>query len=188
MVRSEFGEIIAQLTLKKYFGTGIHFSRLLTKEKPLLPTRGIDLLGVENLEKGFPVLVLGEAKVTCDGNSPPSAVRKKGDMGCLENRIPYLLSNRDAIIEELAYYIENVPHVYKDIYINISAMFFTDEESLVIIGLPFLLRDAKVFQASDVGNLMDHNSTSKRKVRFVLVKIKEDIDELSRLVYEKARG
>jgi len=187
VVRSEFGEVIAQLTMKKYFNTDIHLSRLSTKEKPLLATRGIDLLGVEMKDED-PILVLGEVKVSKDTNNPPGVVHKAGDKGCLENKIPYLLSSKKEINEELAYYIEHAPEEVKEIYVDLAARFMLEPDNLIIVGVPFLLRDAELFHMDDVGDLLEHESSATRKVRFVIIRIKEDVNKLSKYVYDKARG
>jgi len=186
VVRSEFGEIIAQLALEKYFDTQIHLNRLKTKEKASLPTRGIDLLGVESDSEDLN-LILGEVKVSEDKKNPPGVVHKPGKDDCLENKVPQLLASKDEIFEELAYYIEKVDAEHKEVYINIATNLSKDQSDQVIIGVPFLLRAEEVFDMKDTGNLLDYEGSEKRKVRFIIVKIKEDINEISKILYQRAR-
>lgn len=186
VVRSEFGEIIAQLTLGGYFETEFHLNRLKRKEVPMLPTRGIDFLGIEFYNE-IPVLVLGEVKVSTEMKNPPGVVHKPGDDGCLEIRIPHLLSTQEKITFELAYYLENVSEDKKELYIDIFNRFTNEESTIVIIGNPFLLRAAEAYSIEDLGNLLEYDSSEYQKVRFVIVKVAEDINELSRKVYEIAR-
>ncbi|MFW6030717.1 MAG: Hachiman antiphage defense system protein HamA [Halanaerobiales bacterium] len=186
VVRSEFGEIIAQLTLEDCFETEFHLKRLKRKEVPLLPTRGIDFLGIE-FDNEIPILVLGEVKVSTEKRNPPGVVHKPGSRDCLEQRIPELLSNKTIVTYELAYYLEHVSDTCKNIYLDIFNRFTDEESSLIIIGNPFLLRDAKAFNIDDLGNLLEYNSSENRKVRFVIVRVAEDINQLSKKVYEMAR-
>ncbi|MBF8436537.1 hypothetical protein I0Q91_05575 [Halanaerobiaceae bacterium Z-7014] len=187
VVRSEFGEIIAQLTLMDYFETEFHLNRLKRKEIPMLPTRGIDFLGIE-FDNEIPVLVLGEVKVSTEKRNPPGVVHNPGDDGCLEIRIPHLLSDQEKITSELAYYLENVSADKKELYIDIFNRLTNEESTLVIIGNPFLLRDAEAYSIEDLGNLLEYDSNEYQKVRFVIVKIAEDINKLSKKVYDMARG
>lgn len=187
VVRSEFGEIVAQLALQKIFKTRIPLTRLLTKEKPLLPTRGIDLLGLEFADDQ-PILILGEAKVSTDYRKKPPQVVRGSKNDCLEKRIPLLLAAKEEISEELAYYCDHVKDERdREILFKIAADFLQDPLNIAIIGVPFLLRSAQVFSVDDFGNLLDYNSSDQRKVRYVIIRVEEDINECSKEVYQRAR-
>ena len=185
VVRSEFGEIICRFVLEDCFNIDIHLSRLYNKERPLLNTRGIDVLGIKTNSE--PILILGEAKVSKDQKSPPGVV-SGSDGSCLEKKVPELLDNTSVIKEELCYYIEHIDNEEnRTKYIKMMIQLAKNPNNLAIIGVPFLLRDAECYTISDVGELLDYESSDRRKVRFIIVKIKKDVNNLSKKIYKIAR-
>jgi hypothetical protein len=97
VLRSDFGEMILALHGELEYGYCYGYRPVRDRELPGQPGRGIDQIGVKAVidsSSGLTkiALILGEAKVSSDKNSPPAVVDTADD--CLRKQHLFHLNNR----------------------------------------------------------------------------------------------
>lgn len=86
VARSDFGETISYCILKEQYETLFGYKSLRDRELTNLPGRGIDAIGIEEVDTGRLRLILGETKTSSDASSPPRVVDSDTIEDCLRKQ------------------------------------------------------------------------------------------------------
>jgi hypothetical protein len=179
--RSEFGEILAAEALKQVFGTDIPASRIKHKEIPDQPTRGADVIGLENQDQ-FPVsLVLGEVKGSTEEKSPPKVV-----LG-MEKKLAELVGSRRALLQELCWLRDHAEAAYAGVCSRIHASFILKKDQFNIVLAPLLVRTKAAHQETDPGKFKTDPDTFGHPIRWVSIVVEGDLFDIAQEVYRIAR-
>jgi hypothetical protein len=179
--RSEFGEILASEVLKQIFGTHIPASRIKHKEIPDQPTRGADVIGLEDIAAEKASLVLAEAKASQDRKSPPGVV---ADM---ITKLESLVTNRRTLIQELCWLRDHAEEEYAAICAKVYASYMLRKDYFQIVVSPILVRSAATHHQDDPGEFKSNPQRFGRAVRWVSIVVDGDILQVAQEVYRIVR-
>lgn len=180
--RNELAEVLAYVAAERHFGTLVPAKRVREKETPRLPSRGMDMLG---LDIGPELtLVLSEAKASEDTDSPPGVV--EDGSSSLRGQIRAFQEDAEKILIELGWAERHSPSPQNELVGR--AMFLLLRGALSTVVFPVLLRPISVYQETDPGCFRDDpDSFSPATVRFCVVRVGEPIVGLATDAYAAAR-
>lgn len=179
--RSEFGEIVAAEVLKQIFGTTIPASRIKHKEIPDQPTRGADLVGLEDVTAKKHKLILGEVKASQQRKSPPGVVAG------MVTKLTELIHSRRTLLQELCWLRDHAENEYAQICARVYASFILKQECFQIVIAPILVRSADTHHADDASDFKHNPQRFGKSVRWVSIVVEGDLSEVAREVYRLAR-
>ena len=181
--RSELAEIIAHEVLVTIFGTVIPASRIKNKEIPDQPTRGADLIGLDDIDRNpVPVLVLSEVKGSGDAKSPPAVISG------MREKLGELTTDRRNLLQELTWLRENSEDQYARRCGKLYAYFVLNRGPLRVTLAPVLLRTASTSKDGDPGVFIDDAESFGCDVRFTSVILDvADLFDFAVEVYRLAR-
>lgn len=180
--RNELGEVLAHLAATEVYGTVVPASRIRHKETPLQPSRGMDLLGVDD---GPLRLVLGEVKTSTEATSPPGVVDDGDDS--LRGQLRAYMADDDRVDRALHWAVvhaapQNKDLVGKALFLHIAGAV---EHTLFAV----LVRPRALAATGDYGTFRSQpNDFSPGRIRFCIISLDQDIAALARDVYDLARG
>ena len=180
--RSELAEIIATEVITTLFGTVVPASRIASKEIPDQQTRGVDVLGLENLDDPAVILVVGEVKGSCASTSPPGVVADMAD------KLVAVTADRRSLLQELLWLSEHSEDTYAEICMRVYVGFLLNKYMPKIILTPILIRTAITEGAADRGKFSSEKGKFDYPIRFICVIVDvEDLLKLAMAVYREAR-
>lgn len=179
--RNELGEVIAHLAANEVYGTVVPAKRVRNKEVSGMPSRGMDLLGVD-LD---PLrLILGEVKTSESADSPPAVVGEGDDS--LRGQLLAYLATRERVIQALNWAAKHAPAEHRPAVLRAMFMYLKNEVPIVVFAA--LIRPGAIASVNDFGCFQDEpDQFTPGVVRFCLVSLAEPISDLARDVYDKAR-
>jgi hypothetical protein len=178
--RSEFAEIIAGEVLGALFGTALPASRIAEKEIVDQPTRGADIVGLENLDGDKLVLLLCEVKGSQEGKSPPGVVAG------MVTKLKDLSTNRRSLIQELIWLRDHASDDYAARCADICGAYLLRRQLFDLLLVPILIRSADTAKESDYKAFEDSKNFNS-PIRWISVVIEGDIYEIAVETYRKAR-
>lgn len=181
--RSELTEILAKMALQDFFNTTIPATRTRHKELPDQQSRGVDVLGLENisLPTSF-ALVLAEVKGSCEAKSPPGVV--KG----MKDTLRDLAGDRRRIIQELIWLRDNCDDEHTCVCDKILVSYQLKLVDPKVVMAPVLVRTADTASASDAGEFKTKASEFANDIRFLTIILNEkDLFDFAVKVYRMAR-
>jgi hypothetical protein len=181
VARNELAEALAHLALAEVHGTVIPAARIRNKEVPDQPSRGRDLLG---LDDGPLVAVIGEIKASAESASPPGVVGD-GDSS-LRGQFLGFLAVEDALLTELNWALKHAAPEHQDLIAR--AIMAHILGGLPLCAAPVLVRPVDVRGADDFGTFKDEpGQFAPARIRFSVLTVDGALDELANAVYEEAR-
>lgn len=179
--RNELGEVIAHLAAQEIYGTVVPAKRVRNKEVSGMPSRGMDLLGIDLDPLS---LILGEVKTSESTVSPPAVVGVGDDS--LRGQLLSYVATRDRVIQALNWTAKHAPADHRPAVLRAMFMYLKNEVPIVVFAA--LIRPAAVASATDFGCFQDDpEQFMPGAVRFCLVSLAEPISDLARDVYDQAR-
>ena len=180
--RNELAEILAYLAAEAHFGTLVPAKRVREKETPRLPSRGMDMLGLD-VDPEL-TLVLSEAKASEDLVSPPAVV--EDGPSSLRAQIRAFQEDTEKILVELGWAERHSPYPLNELVGR--AMFMLVRGALPSVVFPVLLRPIGAHQMTDPGCFRDDAASfSPAAVRFCVVRVAESLAGLATDAYAAAR-
>jgi hypothetical protein len=182
VARNELAEALAHLTLANVHGTVIPASRIRNKEVSGQPSRGRDLLGLEDDPL---TAVVGEIKASSEAASPPGVVGD-GDSS-LASQVRGFLATDDALLAELNWALK---HAAQDHHVLLArAILAHIQRDLPVCAAPVLVRPVDKRGADDFGTFRhDPAQFAPARIRFLIVTIEGTLEHLANDVYEAARA
>jgi Cap4 SAVED domain len=180
--RSELGEIVCADVLRSVFETAIPASRLAHKETPDQQARGADVLGLEEPDGQTIVLVLAEVKGSTDAKSPPRVIDGMAE------KLHQLATDRRVLQQELIWLRDHADDRHAAICTHICTAFLLGRKLFDVLLVPVLVRTASKAGDSDCGVFKTEPDSFGEKIRFVTVRVDDDLFELAKSVYEKVIG
>lgn len=181
VARNEVAEALAYLVFPGAYGTVVPASRIRHKEVPNQPSRGRDLLG---LEEDPLTAVVGEVKASDDAASPPGVVAT-GDSSLRAQCLAFLQDD-DSLLAELNWAVKHADPVHHGLIAK--AMLAHVAGNLRLCVAPVLVRPATARGAHDFGTFKDDPSQFQpARVRFTILTIDMPLDALATAVYQEAR-
>ena len=183
VARNELAEALAYVALAEVHGTVIPAHRIRHKEVPHQPSRGRDLVG---LEDGPPlVAVIGEVKASDEAASPPGVVGA-GDSSLRGQLEGFLAVRDDALLAELNWALKHGGPEHESLIAQ--AILAHAAGALALCAAPVLVRPADVRGADDFGTFRDDpGQFAPARVRFSVLVVDRGLNELAQAVYEEAR-
>jgi hypothetical protein len=182
VARNELAEVLAALALGAVHGTVVPASRIRHKEIPGAPSRGRDLLGIDAEPL---VAVVGEVKASDEEASPPGVV----DSGSSSMRVQLLTAatDGDRLSAELNWALKHAPPEHRLLVAHAMLAYAAGE--LPVVVAPVLVRPAHRHGADDFGAFrQDPSQFAPALVRFCLLRVEDNLDDLAKAVYDKARS
>jgi hypothetical protein len=180
--RNELAEILAYVAAEQYFGTLVPAKRVRHKEVPRLPSRGMDMLGLD-IEPEI-ALILSEAKASEEHASPPAVVGSGSSS--LRAQLRAFQGDVAKILVELRWAERHSPPAEKEHVAR--AMLRLAHNDLPMVVFPVLLRTAGAHQLTDPGCFADEPQLFfPARVRFCTIRVDEPLAPLAREVYAAAR-
>lgn len=182
VARNELGEALTHLAFVHAHGTVVPASRIRNKEVPGQPARGRDLLG---LDDSPPAAVIGEVKSSSDASSPPPVVHVGDD--CLRAQFVAFLGSDDAVLVELNWALKHSAPEHHDLIGRAMVAHVVGE--LPVRVAPVLVRPRDRLGANDFGAFRDDpGQFDSATVRFSILTIDDNLEDLATAVYEAARA
>jgi hypothetical protein len=179
--RSELAEIIAAEVFSALFSTTLPAVRISGKEIPDQQTRGIDLMGMEDVDKPSVTVILGEVKGSCEQKSPPQVV---ADMAL---KLKTIVADRRALIQEFTW-LRDHSDKHAKLCNRVYVGFLLKVTMPNFILAPILVRSAATAGGKDAGVFRGNGFPNSHAVRFVRVTIMaEDLFKFAVEVYRHAR-
>jgi hypothetical protein len=181
VARNELAEALAHIAFRSVHGTVIPAPRIRHKEVPDQPSRGRDLLGLEEA----PLLaVIGEVKASDEEASPPGVVGSGSTS--LRGQFLSFFAAEDALLGELNWALKHGGPEHQSLIAQ--AIVAHVGGSLPLCAAPVLVRPANVRGADDFGTFKDDpEQFAPAQIRFSVLAVDGALDELARVVYEEAR-
>jgi hypothetical protein len=180
--RNELGEALTHLAFVHAHGTVVPASRIRNKEIGGQPSRGRDLLG---LDEEPLTAVIGEVKSSSHEASPPGVVETGND--CLKAQFLAFLGAPDAVLTELNWAMKHAEE--KDKALIGRAMLAHIANELPLCAAPVLVRPMERRGANDFGTFKDNPAQfAPAAVRFSILTIEGSLEELADAVYTAARA
>jgi hypothetical protein len=181
--RNELGEVLAYGLLEGPCAALLPAKRVREKEIPGLPSRGLDALA---LRDGPPLeLLVSEVKTSDEVASPPRVVGQ--GTTSLHAQLRSLVTDTDRLLSELNWAYKHTTPDRQQLVAR--AMLLHTRDELALVGVPVLVRPARCHQDSDCGIFEQApESIAPANVRFCVVRLARELDELAQAVYETARG
>jgi hypothetical protein len=180
--RNELGEVIAYAVLEGAHRAIMPAKRVREKEIPQLPSRGLDALAFEPGDELR--LLVSEVKTSDEDASPPRVVGD-GDTS-LHGQTLKLLADQDRLLVELNWVYKHSTAEHE--LLVARAIFLRTRDQLPITAVPVLVRPARCHQDNDCGVFeTDPDSVAPATIRFSVVRIAGEIDDLANVVYNLAR-
>ncbi|MER6174195.1 Hachiman antiphage defense system protein HamA [Streptosporangium sp. NPDC001681] len=184
MARNEAAEVLAHLVAERLHGGLVVANRVRNKEIPGQPTRGMDLLALEESSPKQLRLVCGEVKASSSNSSPPAVVDKADDS--MRNQLKRTISDHARILQELNWAHKHAKDGNKPMVAR--AMLLWTRKKLPVVILPVLMRTSETGQESDFGTFKSKPTEfTPAVIRFFLAKISISIEEFAERAYTKAR-
>lgn len=182
VARNELAEALAHLAWVEVHGTVIPASRIRNKEVPNQPSRGRDLLG---LEQDPLVAVIGEIKASSEAVSPPGVV-DDGDKS-LRGQFLAFLAVKDAVLTELAWAMKHAAPENHGLIARAMLAHITHD--LPVCAAPVLVRPVAARGEGDFGTFRESpEQFAPARVRFSILTLDGALDDLANAVYEAARA
>ena len=180
--RSELAEIIAAVVMSEVFGTVVPASRIAHKEIPDQQTRGVDVIGLENIENPQMTLIIAEVKGSCEAKSPPGVVDG------MATKLAAVTTDRRQLTQELIWLRDYCDDEYAEVCARICARYLLCRSTPEIILTPILLRTTNTERSADRGKFAEENEDFDYPIRFVSVIVDaEDLFDFAVAVYREAR-
>jgi hypothetical protein len=182
VARNELAEALAHLALTALHGTVIPAPRIENKEIPNAPARGLDLLGLEDPPL---VAVISETKASDEAASPPAVVGSGNTS--LRGQFLRFFGAQDRLLSELNFALK---HAKAEHQLLIGrAIIAHVQGTLALVTAPVLVRPKNRRGTSDFGTFRENpGEFAPARVRFSLLVFDGTLDDLARVVYERARG
>jgi hypothetical protein len=187
VVRSDFGELLAHVITSEEFGTRFGYEPIRDRETVQQPARGIDVVGIE-VGDGL-TLVLGEAKVSNDANSPPGVVDAAADS--LRNQHRGHLQNPRLTADKVFNQSRRVLDLEVRNLLFIAALLLEREDwiNLQIVSYCMLVRPLALYSDTDFGTFRTApNDFNPASIRFIIVCVPEAIDTMIDSWHAAVRG
>lgn len=182
VARNELAEALAHLAFAEVHGTVIPAPRIRNKEVGNQPSRGRDLLGLEEA----PLLALiSEMKASEEAASPPGVV----GVGASSLRGQFLgfLAEKDALLAELNWALKHADPEHQGLIAK--AMLAHTAGTLPVCAAPVLVRPINIRGADEFGTFKENpGDFAPARIRFLVLTVNAALDELATAVYEKARA
>lgn len=182
VARNELAEALAHLAFAEVHGTVIPAARIRHKEVGGQPSRGRDLLGLEE----EPLLALiAEIKASEEKASPPGVVAN-GESSLRGQFLGFFAVN-DALLAELNSALKHTEPEHQTLVAR--AMLAHTAGSLHVCAAPVLVRPVAVRGEDDFGTFKENpGAFAPARVRFLVLTVDGALDELAKAVYERARA
>ena len=183
--RSDFPEILASLCLQELFKTEIPVDGIKSRELQGSPGRGIDIVGYEtNGDKMH--LILCEVKGTTSPLNPPKCVTGKEDS--MDKQLLSHIMDRKKTLQRLISLYSKAPEEKKPILAKIMFLWNKGvKDKLKIFLCPFLVRESSKYKDKDYTFMKKKvKEYSPGIIRFLIVCINGDLNEISKKLYETA--
>lgn len=182
MARNEAAEVLASLAAEHIYGCVVVANRIRNKEIPGMPTRGMDLLALENSPRLR--LVCGEVKASDVDTSPPPVVETSKDS--LYNQLKLITSSEDRILQELNWAHKHCTERHRGIVAR--AILLWASRNLPVVVFPVLVRTLESGTSSDFGIFRSKpDDFTPAIVRFCLARLSIPIEDFAERVYRTAR-
>jgi hypothetical protein len=183
VARNELAEVLAYLALTEIFGTVIPAPRVKYKEVGGLPSRGLDVLGLD--EQPEMTLVISEVKASSEDAEPPGVVEY--GQTTLRGQLRARLDDPDGLIAELSWVLRHCNSEHKTQLAR--ALLQQTRGRLPIRIVPFLLRPQDMAAETDFGAFRTAPASfDPATIRFLVVGVPESIEETATAGYGAARG
>jgi hypothetical protein len=180
--RSELAEIVASTVMDEVFGTIVPASRIAHKEIPDQQTRGVDVIGLENINGPNITMIIAEVKGSCEAKSPPGVVN-----GMAEKLIS-VTTDRRQFTQELLWLRDNCEDEYYAVCAQICSRYLLRRSTPEIVLAPILLRTAGTEGSADHGQFAKESVPFPYPIRFISVIIDaDDLFDFAVEVYREAQ-
>lgn len=180
--RNELGEVIAYAALERVHDAVVPAKRVREKEVPGLPSRGLDALALSEAEAL--TLLLSEVKTSDDAASPPGVVGQGASS--LQAQLRAIVGSSDRVLVELNWAFKHANEEHEGLVAR--AILIHTRGELPLVAVPVLVRPARCHRDTDYGIFAnDPGSLAPATVRFCLVRLPEELDDLAEAVYRRAR-
>jgi hypothetical protein len=180
--RNELGEVIAYAVLEGPHGAVMPAKRIREKEIPQLPSRGLDALAFQAGDELR--LLVAEVKTSDEETSPPRVV---GDGGSsLHAQTVKLITDPARLLAELNWVFKHTAPEHE--LLVARAILLKTRDQLPTIAVPVLVRPAHRHRDTDCGVFeTDPSSVEPAMIRFSVVRVRDDLEDLANQVYRLAR-
>jgi len=190
--RSDLGELLMTYYFEEKLPEGERFviplKNITFRERAELPGRGLDAIGYKQSE-GTVEILLGEAKVSADRNSPPAVVDSNDD-SLYEVQLKHK-NNTPLVIQRLCNYAQRINENDATIIglAIISLAYNLTDNCSVTYGCTLIRDYTCVNEASDFGKLKSNATTFEPgKVHFSILSFSnKSIEETVNLFYQKVK-
>jgi len=180
--RSELAEIVAATVMSEVFGTIVPASRIAHKEIPDQQTRGVDVIGLEDIEGPVITVVISEVKGSCEAKSPPAVVDG------MAKKLVSVTTDRRQLTQELIWLRDYCEDEYAEVCARICARHLLRRSTPEIVLAPILLRTANTERPADHGKFAEDDTDFNYPIRFISVIVDaEDLFDFAVTVYREAR-
>lgn len=189
VIRSDLAEVILATIQTDHYGCEYGYRGVRDRELIQLPGRGIDQIGVEIIETkdGTRIaLVLGEAKASTQAACPPTVVDSAAD--CLRTQHLGHIEDFSTTLDKVknASRHASSPLVAQSLRIAARLLELKDDRASVVAA-SLTIRPTGATVPDDFGSFhASPGDYGPARVRFMLVKLPESIDEIARQVGELA--
>jgi hypothetical protein len=179
VTRSEVAEILALAAMDEIHQILVPAPRVRNKEISSAPARGLDVLGID----ASGLLAITEVKASSEQKSPPRVVHSNNDSMWHATKARL---EPAAIIQELNWALKHAKGKDKDVVAQTLLLYCSEEPPSPIIA-PVLVRPIEAYGSNDYGKFKSHsNEWNPSKVKFLLIRIAETLEEFSSRVYAHA--
>jgi hypothetical protein len=180
--RSELAEIVAATVMDEVFGTIVPASRIAHKEIPDQQTRGVDVIGLENIDGPVTTILVSEVKGSCEAKSPPAVI------DAMAKKLVAVTADRRQLTQELIWLRDYCEDEYAEVCARICARHLLRRSALEIVLAPILLRTANRERPNDHGKFAQDDAGFDYPIRFISVIVDtEDLFDFAVAVYREAR-
>jgi hypothetical protein len=179
--RSEFGEIVGADVLSHLLGSVVPASRIANKEVPDMPTRGADILALEDVERDEVVLLLVEVKGSESATSPPAVVSG------MKKKLSQLTTDRRSLLQELIWLRDHSSDEYAALCSRMCSFYLFDKQIFRLMLVPLLVRTATTCNESDSGEFASSPDSFDAPIRWISVVLPDSILDTARKAFRMAR-
>lgn len=180
--RSELAEIVASTVMDEVFGTIVPASRIAHKEIPDQQTRGVDVIGLENIDDSEITMIVAEVKGSCEAKSPPAVVKGMAE------KLVSVTTDRRQMTQELVWLRDNCEDEYYAVCAQMCSRYLLRRSTPKIVLAPILLRTAGTEGAADHGKFAKDSEHFNYPIRFISVIIDaDDLFDFAVEVYREAQ-
>ncbi|UOB52922.1 MULTISPECIES: hypothetical protein [Acinetobacter] len=187
VTRSDLSEVAAYLALEKGFNTQIGFKLTRDRELITLPGRGIDAIGIENIDKQNGdklVVVLTEVKFSNEksGKKPPQVVDSKSKDDCMSKQHKEHIKNLKITANKLIECSRKTKDEnLRDQYLIAGICLGEDdwEQYIDLVSCCILVRPKEHHTVVDFGSFYESPSDfAPANIRFIVISLPEKIEKI----------